>query len=106
MADKDGPHGFNPGWTIAPAATLREWMSENGLSVSVLATASRTYWAEDKEELARLIQEVLDRKPLTARHAQVLARGTGISTYFWLNYEHNYRAGLAVGLTDVTSEDW
>ena len=38
-------------------------------------------------------------------HAAVLARGTFIPARFWLALEHNYRAGLAAGLKDVTEDD-
>jgi hypothetical protein len=98
-----GVHKFKPDWTLAPAACLREWMAENNLSIRVLAATAvgRAY----ADEAARLITEVLDRKPLTAAHALVLARGTGIPEGFWRNYEHNYRAGLAAGLEDCTGED-
>ena len=51
---------------------------------------------------AAMIQEVLDRKPLTREHAELLHVVTRVSVQFWLNYEHNYRAGLAAGLTDVS----
>ncbi len=94
---------FRPDWTLAPAATLREWMRENGLSVRVLAVAAAGKW--HKGAAAEVIQEVLDRKPLTEEHAKVLARGTGIPASFWAGFEHNYRAGLAAGLADVTPED-
>lgn len=99
--------GFRPDWTVAPAATLADWMQENGLDPVVLAVACNG--KERQHEALRLIQEVLDRKPLTQAHADTLARGTKIPASFWLNYEQNYRAGLAAGLTDTTHatpEDW
>lgn len=95
-------HEFKPDWTLAPAACLREWMAENNLSVHVLATAA--VGRAHADEAARLIAEVLERKPLTEQHARILARGTGISESFWRNYEHNYRAGLAAGLKDCTND--
>ena len=97
-------HEFNPDWTIAPSETLREWMDENGMSVRVLAASS--VWLGPKSvtkvQAAALIQDVLDRKPLTAAHATTLARGTGVEVRFWLALEHNYRAGLAAGLTHAS----
>lgn len=76
---------FEPDWTIAPAATLQEWMEEH----DVILPDER-------------MQEVLDRKPLTPQHAGLLELRTGIPARFWLALEHNYRAGLAAGLKDVT----
>jgi len=99
-----GPHEFRPDWVIAPSETLAEWMRENGMTVRVFAASA--VWlgpkSVTKDQVAQLTQDVLDRKPLTAVHAQALARGTGISVNFWLNLEHNYRAGLAAGLTDTS----
>ena len=51
-----------------------------------------------------LIREVLNREPLAAAHAAMLALGTGISAEFWLRYESNYRADLARGAKDTTPE--
>jgi hypothetical protein len=109
MVRKDGDvtanpqvHEFKPDWCLAPAACLREWMEETHLSVHVLATTAVGWQRAD--EAAVLIQEVLDRKPLTERHVFVLERGTGISAGFWTRYEHNYRAGLAAGLKDCTDD--
>lgn len=76
---------FKPDWTIAPAATLQEWMEE-----------------QDAILPDERIQEVLNRKPLTSQHAELLEQVTGIPARFWLALEHNYRAGLAAGLKDVT----
>jgi len=91
---------FDPDWTIAPAATLDDWMQENGLSVDVLAVAC--VGRENKQYAVTLIREVLDRKPLLKSHADCLAMGTFIPARFWLALEQNYRAGLAKGLTDTT----
>jgi hypothetical protein len=93
-------HPFTPDWTLAPAATLREWMEDNNLSVPVLAVAAMG--RAGRGEAAVLIQEVLDREPLTERHALVLQRGTGVPGKFWLALEHGYRSGLAAGLKDIT----
>ena len=96
-------HEFKPDWTLAPAAALREWKAENNLSTRVLAVAA--VGRKRADEAAKLITEVLERKPLTEVHARILAKGTGISESFWRNYEHNYRAGLAAGLKDCTPDD-
>ena len=92
---------FKPDWCIAPADTLREWMSEHGLTVPVLSVSART-GVVTKDGAALLIQAVLNREPLTEAHARALERCTGIPARFWLALEHNYRAGLAAGLTDVS----
>jgi hypothetical protein len=91
---------FRPDWCLSPAATLREWMDVNGVSTRLIATASVR--REDRDAATQMIQDVLDRKPLTEKCAEILARGTFVPARFWLALEHNYRAGLAAGLTDVT----
>jgi plasmid maintenance system antidote protein VapI len=93
---------FKPDWTIAPGAMLRFWLEENNLSPEVLAVTcgGRAY----KATALALITEVLDRKPLRELNALCLERGTGISAQFWLNFEHNYRAGLAAGLVDASDD--
>jgi plasmid maintenance system antidote protein VapI len=91
---------FKPDWTLAPAATLREWMKENGLTPGELAVAC--LGRQGKSKALALIEDVLSRKPLTREHATMLWRGTGVASSFWLGFEHNYRAGLAAGLTDVS----
>ena len=95
-------HEFRPDWTIAPGEILRDWMEETGLKhVSVLAVACNGKAQQAAAEAC--IGDVLDRKPLTRVHAACLARGTGIPAKMWLALEHNYRAGLAAGLTDASS---
>jgi plasmid maintenance system antidote protein VapI len=91
---------FKPDWCIAPAATLDEWMKENGMPASALATAcSGTL---NRHACLARIKYVLDKRPLTQEVAAMLAKGTGIPAKFWLALEHNYRAGLKAGLTDAT----
>lgn len=93
-------HPFTPDWVIAPAETLREWMQLHGLTTSTLAVtcAGRTH----KDLAVQLINDVLERKPMTTQHAEMLFRGTGINSHLWLNLEHDYRAGLAAGLKDTS----
>lgn len=93
-------HAFNPDWTLAPAATLQDWMDENGLDIGETAVAAAGVYSED--DAIRLIREVLDAKSLDHDHAIVLALCTGISTEFWLNSETRYRNDLEAGLTDST----
>ena len=91
---------FKPDWCIAPADTLREWIDATvGGHVSVLAVAcgGKAHKATSEAH----IQSVLNREPMSEFTAMVLSKGTGISARFWLALEHNYRAGLAAGLTDV-----
>lgn len=92
---------FDPDWVIAPSECLREWLDSNGLSPQV---ASAVAGKEHKAHVAELLQDVLDRKPLTDMHALALNRVTSISAQFWLNFEHNYRAGLAAGKADVSDD--
>lgn len=94
------PIPFNPDWVVAPGGTLQDWMDENKLSVASLAVVC--YGQARKGATVQLIQDVLDRKPLTPEHAQTLERGTSIKARFWLALETNYRDGLAAGLTDAS----
>ena len=94
---------FRPDWTLAPSVCLREWMKETGLSAEVLAVACAG--RAHRDEALALINDVLARRPLTQAHADLLTRAPGMPpAQFWLNFEHNYRAGLAAGLTDTTPE--
>jgi hypothetical protein len=91
---------------MAPAATLHEWMDVNGVSARLIVAASvRRDDQEGRAAAVQMIEDVLERKPLTEKCAEILARGTFVPARFWLALEHNYRAGLAAGLTDVTPED-
>jgi HTH-type transcriptional regulator / antitoxin HigA len=94
---------FNPDWTIAPAATLRDWMDEKGLTRGALARQCGRGESDIKAGL--IIQDVLDREPLLESHAEMLERGTGVPARLWLNLERNYRADLAAGRTDTTPDD-
>lgn len=102
QAVEQGLHPFNPDWTIAPGVTLAHWLREMNMSASVLAVACAGQAA--KTESLRLIQEVLDRKPLTGEHARLLEYGTQVPVRFWLALEHNYRTALAAGKTDVSDQ--
>jgi len=96
---------FKPDWCLAPAELLREWMGETGVSARLIAaTCAPRADKERRDAAARMVDEVLDRQPLTADHAAVLERGTHIPARMWLALEHNYRAGLAAGLKDVTPD--
>ncbi len=91
---------FEPDWCIAPAVTLGEWISDNGLSIPMLSVIPGGQPRRD--ETAGILVGVMSREPLTPHHAEVLARATQIPARIWLALEHNYRAGLAAGLKDVT----
>ena len=94
---------FNPDWTLAPAALLNEWLDEHpGITPQILADACARGDELPAVEAELLIGEVLDRKPLRSIHAAVLERGTHIPARHWLNWEKQYRAGLAAGRKDVT----
>ena len=110
-------HPFEPDWTIAPSVMLTHWMEENNISARVLAAAGRCparfepgmtreqqkcAVADARAQTLALIDDVLARRPLTEEHARCLERGTQIPVRFWLTFEHNYRAGLAAGLTDAS----
>ena len=99
MSAKRKTYAFDPDWVFAPAASLQEWLDHNGLSVR---TAAACAGKEYKEYVASLLQDVLNRKPLTNEHALALARCTRIPVGFWVNLEHNYRVGLDAGKIDAT----
>jgi plasmid maintenance system antidote protein VapI len=92
---------FKPDWTIAPAATLQDWMNENHLTATTLANVCSGPMMNRHACLAR-IKYILDKRPMTPEVAAMLQRGTSIPAKFWLTLEHNYRAGLKAGLTDAT----
>lgn len=94
-------HEFKPDWCLPPGELLRAWLEENHFPLPALAAACTDRWRR-RGHSARLIREVLDRKPLTIRHAMRLARGTGVPATLWLAMEDNYRVGLAAGLTDAS----
>ena len=98
------PHEFRPDWCIAPAEHLREWMEDNGVKPRLIAAIWSGRDEERKTAALALVQEVLDREPLTEAHAAVLARGTFIPARFWLGLEHHYRTDLAAGLKDMTDD--
>ena len=93
-------HEFRPDWTIAPASMVRFYLEENNLSVRVALAGSVPRHRRD--EAAAMVGQVLAKEPLTGEHARLLEGATGIPAQFWLTFEHNYRAGLAAGLTDAT----
>jgi plasmid maintenance system antidote protein VapI len=96
---------FNPDWTIAPVATLREWTEQNGPGMAVRHLARRATGRVSDSYAMSLIQDVVDRKPLTEEHAGMLERATGIPARAWLQLERGYRADLAAGRKDVTEND-
>ena len=84
-------------WTVAPAATLEEWLEENGLSVRAAVAGSTV---RNKAAAQIVLEEALGRHPLTPDHCGTLAKVTGISERMWANLEAGYRADLAAGRTD------
>lgn len=92
---------FNPDWTVAPAATLQEWMDNHGASITILADIAHPA-VMDREQAAVLLQAVLDRGPYAQVTADLLAHVTGVSARLWLALERQYRADLAAGRTDTT----
>jgi hypothetical protein len=94
---------WRPDWCLAPSETLKDWLSENGMSPRVLSVACGG--KQNKPAALTLITEVLERKPLTEIHADCLARGTFVPARFWLALEMNYRNGLAAGLKDASEDE-
>lgn len=89
---------WNPDWTLAPGATLRDWADENHLPHRVAARACGMW--------PSLFRGILTGEvPITEPIAEALSHGTGITASFWLNYERRYRADLNAGRTDVTEHE-
>jgi plasmid maintenance system antidote protein VapI len=90
---------FDPDYVVPTADVLKEWLEFNGLSVMVaVARLPR----EERELAAGYLENVLADKAFTERTGEVLARVTDISIGFWMNFEHNYRTGLAAGKVKST----
>lgn len=96
-------HEFDPDWTLAPAALLREWLEQGGMSADDLA-ATALARTQGKYQALPLVRAVLACEPLGDAHAAVLEAGTKIPARTWLNWEVSYRDGLARGRTDVTGQ--
>lgn len=90
--------GFDPDWTIAPGATLREWREENGLGPTSAAITCGRMQPEMFERIERGVQRI------TPKIAQQLQAGTCIPARLWLHLERRYRADLKAGKTDTTHD--
>lgn len=86
---------FDPDWTIAPGATLADWIEENGLTVRTTATCCGHM---DPKRLQRIID---GKQKITRNDAARLAQ-TGIPARLWLNLERRYREDLRRGKIDTT----
>ena len=86
---------FDPDWTIAPGATLKDWREENGLGVKA---AARTCRMEPK------VYEAIEagKRRITTPLAVRLYAGTCIPAKLWLNLERRYRDDLKAGKADST----
>lgn len=100
MSDAETTH--EPDWVIAPSEHLKDWLEEAGMTPDLLAAAS----ADPSYKLTALgyIHDVLDRRPLTLTHAEMLSQGTGVKAGMWMAFEANYREGLAAGKQDISDE--
>lgn len=90
--------GFDPDWTIAPGATLRDWIEETGLTVRSTAVACGRM---DPERMQRIID---GKQRITKDDAARLHAGTDIPARLWLNLERRYRADLVAGKKDTTHD--
>ena len=84
---------FDPDWCLAPAALLRDVLTESGIEYAKGSTA------------ALLVAQVMRCDPLTETHAEMLDELLHVPARVWLQWEQNYRDGLAAGKTDTTPED-
>lgn len=97
---------FNPDWTVAPAALLREAMAERHHTTRDLATKMALTSAQPRALAVyhQAITDTLARQPMPAWLPDALdAAGYG-SHRTWANLETQYRADLAAGRTDTTEE--
>lgn len=85
-------HPFEPDWVCCPGETLQEWLEYNNL----LSRKFIFRYGITADQLAGILAGT---EPITEDIAQRLAWITFVPPQFWLNMEHNYRAGLAKGLT-------
>jgi|SRR5215469_17780739 len=94
---------FNPDWTVAPAATLREWLAEHHMTSGELAARCFSY-AEGHglAEVNAAIVAVLNKQPMAEWLPPLLGEVTGARAAFWWNLETIYRDDLAAGRKDVT----
>ena len=88
---------FDPDYVVPTSEILREWLDENHLTTRV-AVAGHVI-RELHEEAAAQLDAVLNDGPVGPSEASLLAMVMGTSVQFWLNFEQNYRNGLARGLT-------
>lgn len=82
---------FEPDWVCCPGETLEEWFTETNVPRSCAKLYGIT-----PEVLTRILDGV---EPIDEELAARLAALTQAPRRFWLAMEHNYRAGLAKGLS-------
>jgi plasmid maintenance system antidote protein VapI len=82
---------FEPNWVVHPGATLEDFFEMNNLPKTIIRLHSIT-----DEELSGVLSGDLE---IDEDLAHRLERMTFIPFNVWINLEHNFRAGLAAGLT-------
>lgn len=91
---------YDPDYVVSPACSFQEWLDINQFDVEEVIEN-----VDHVKHVARaMLQDVLDLKPLSVRHANILEDVTGISSQFWLNFEQNYRIGLELGKHDMSAD--
>jgi hypothetical protein len=88
---------FDPDWTLAPIAIVRECITEG--RGGRLATPAML----DATERA-LFRQVQDKQPFGGPAADLLEKETGVPARMWINLETHYRADLAAGRKDTTDD--
>lgn len=97
MADS---YPYDPDYVVSPACSFQEWLELNDFDLEeVVENVDHV-----KHVAIAMLKDVLDLKPLSLRHANILADVTGISVQFWLNFEQNYRVGLEMGRHDLSMD--
>jgi len=81
--------GQPPAGAPAPAEILARWLADHDLGMADLA--ARAAAAGSFAAALPCLHDVRARRPLAARHAAVLAAGTGVPAWFWLALESDWR---------------
>jgi hypothetical protein len=91
---------YDPDYIVSPACSFQEWLDINDFDVEEVCENVDHV----KHVALAMLRDVLDLKPLSVRHANILSDVTGIPTQFWLNFEQNYRMGLELGKHDLSAD--
>lgn len=81
---------WDPDWVVKPGDFLQEWIDENGMSTSAVATVCSL----PPETVAGVLEGSV---AIDASIACRLADGTSIPVGMWLNLQRIFNEGVAAG---------